>query len=784
MNIPKYPKGSEPEHIKKYLDPVLYKLDKEYPDKVITALSTKHKSLNEKIIELYKALGYEDKNSFLEAYGYKYDSNGGRPGNNYNEIIEELKKRYSTKAICSSNSQLVAENPDLASSLKTLANNSNKLFGKSLKDYFTEIGLIDSKSSRLSSDELISILTERYQTENKPQSMLEIIQQNPDLKNDISFYSSKAQAIWNTSLFNYLKSIGIIIKKLDKKALKKMENKNKYRCYKIKVEGIKRSYTGIFEEGILNKGDFVEVIFKDQRILPAQVCNIVYLDDKPEIRDTDYVFQITKKLFLKRFQYPKYELLMNEDQTILYKCNPYINKLTKIQIPQNVLTIKEEAFRDIEDLHSVELNNGLKIIEKNAFSKTDISKVTIPDSVEYIGEYAFSYGYFHSRVNVSKNNKHFRNDKACLFKINDDGSEEVLWCFWDFYDGTYVIPEKVKVIKQWAFAECKVEKLILNEGLEIIEDNAFVGTFIESLTLPSTLKEMGNTPRIKRKAADGPFWMGGDYGLINIIPNKNPNFFIEDNLMYKKIDDGYELIQSIKEKEKIVVKEGTTQITKNIFNNYKNTKEIILPNTLKTIKCWTFYDCGIEEIKIPDSVETIESGAFQSCHNLQKVILPKNLKNINYFPYYNIDSTLIDSYNIFQGCEKIKSIEISAENPYFCVDDNIIYNKNKTIIFYVPSSYNKGIFIIPKDIEDITSAFAGTERIRKIVLNDKITKINDRAFYNCSIQEFVIPSNVTFIHKKIFESNYRFIRKIITNKNSYAEEFFKNKSEFELEIIN
>lgn len=71
------PKGKEPASIKKRLDILFPKLNQAYPDKKISGLYKEHKKWAETVTELYRALGYPDGTSFLEAYRL-YGSNQQR----------------------------------------------------------------------------------------------------------------------------------------------------------------------------------------------------------------------------------------------------------------------------------------------------------------------------------------------------------------------------------------------------------------------------------------------------------------------------------------------------------------------------------------------------------------------------------------------------------------------------------------------------------------------------------------------------------------------------------
>ena len=120
-------KGEEPSRLHDRIQTLLTKLGEAYPDHVIVNLAKDHKKWGETITELYRALGYADNVSFLEAYGFSYSrENKGRPSTLAPEaVIEELKRRY-PEGTTLNMSQVTAENKDLP--IKTLQNNAPAIF--------------------------------------------------------------------------------------------------------------------------------------------------------------------------------------------------------------------------------------------------------------------------------------------------------------------------------------------------------------------------------------------------------------------------------------------------------------------------------------------------------------------------------------------------------------------------------------------------------------------------------------------------------------------------------
>lgn len=140
----KYAVGNEPENVKKRITILFAKLDEAYPDKVIIGLAGDHKKWDETAREISKQLGYDSKNDFLIAYGYKIESkSAGRTKAVFSEdIIAELQRRYPNGSEFSSIDDLFAANPEFLPKLKTIKNTATETFGMPLGKYLRSLGLL------------------------------------------------------------------------------------------------------------------------------------------------------------------------------------------------------------------------------------------------------------------------------------------------------------------------------------------------------------------------------------------------------------------------------------------------------------------------------------------------------------------------------------------------------------------------------------------------------------------------------------------------------------------
>ena len=147
----------------------------------------------------------------------------------------------------------------------------------------------------------------------------------------------------------------------------------------------------------------------------------------------------------------------------------------------------------------------------------------------------------------------------------------------------------------------------------------------------------------------------------------------------------------------------------------------------------------LDAVIIPDSVTEIENLAFYGCSYLTYVKLGESTKNIGEYAFamcpslYNIDLSAAESIGLgaFIGCSSINTVTLSfvggtsQENSYLGYifgASGVEFNKD-----FVPES------------------------LRKVILNDKATKIPDLAFYNCQyITSVTIPDSVTSIGVRAF----------------------------------
>ena len=178
------------------------------------------------------------------------------------------------------------------------------------------------------------------------------------------------------------------------------------------------------------------------------------------------------------------------------------------------------------------------------------------------------------------------------------------------------------------------------------------------------------------------------------------------------------------------------------FSKCPDLEQISIPGSLKEIGSYAFSESGIKSISIPPTVKDIGKYAFYKCNKLEEVILPNTNLNYNF---------------TFVSCENLQKITIplTPDNYY-----NQTFNQCsslKTITFY--ESNLSDIFMgdifkgctslqsvkIPEGVTQLYATFVGCTNLSDVILPKSLHHISF-TFRNCtSLKTFTIPDQVNDI---------------------------------------
>lgn len=146
---------------------------------------------------------------------------------------------------------------------------------------------------------------------------------------------------------------------------------------------------------------------------------------------------------------------------------------------------------------------------------------------------------------------------------------------------------------------------------------------------------------------------------------------------------------------------------------------------------------SLQTIELPNSMKEIDGSLFYECSNLVSLTLPSELTTIG--------------VHSLGGCPNLMSIKIDKNNPYYCSDGAILFNKDKSKIVLAKKTLDA--YSIPSSVTQIQSwAFAGCNSLIYLILPSGLTQIEDGTFYGCRFKSLSLPSSVTQIGSSAFRA--------------------------------
>ncbi|MDD4019160.1 MAG: leucine-rich repeat domain-containing protein, partial [Kiritimatiellae bacterium] len=189
-----------------------------------------------------------------------------------------------------------------------------------------------------------------------------------------------------------------------------------------------------------------------------------------------------------------------------------------------------------------------------------------------------------------------------------------------------------------------------------------------------------------------------------------------------------------------VIGNGVKKIGVDAFGSCYNLSCVVIPEGVVTLGEGCFAALHrLTSISFPSSVLSIEKNAFYSCTNLTGVALGSGLTNVNCYAFY--------------CCPRLETISVHADNPVFCSDNGVLFNKDRTEVLICPEG--KTGCVLPEGVTRIgLLAFKRCEKLASVTLPASVTNIGDYALCNCSLlKEVIFQGNLPAAGTGVFGSS-------------------------------
>ena len=152
-----------------------------------------------------------------------------------------------------------------------------------------------------------------------------------------------------------------------------------------------------------------------------------------------------------------------------------------------------------------------------------------------------------------------------------------------------------------------------------------------------------------------------------------------------------------------------TEIGQFAFSNFEyimKTPEELAFDDAETSKAWFIGDNTVTKVVIPEGVKKINCYAFANLTALEEIVLPSTMESIEYGAFY--------------GCTALKKITFSGENNLIIVSQNAFENCDL-----------RGTLDLSSVCVISDYAFAGNQKLDKVILPESILSVGQYAFAGC-----------------------------------------------------
>ena len=252
-------------------------------------------------------------------------------------------------------------------------------------------------------------------------------------------------------------------------------------------------------------------------------------------------------------------IVFNKDATTIIKYPQ--GRIGGYDIPNTVISIGYDAFRECQSLTSVTIPNSVTSIDRSAFyGCRSLTSISIPNTVTSIGALAFAY--CRGLTSVTIPNSVAIIDNSAFYRCSGLTSVS--------------IPNSVSLIADHAFEGCSgLTSLTLSDSVTSIGWYAFMGcSELTSIKIPNSVTELGQ------------------YAFQDCV-----------SLSYVTLSDSMD------------------EIPESSFSGCGDLQSVIVPDFIKYIGSKAFIRCrNLTKVTIGKSVKTISSEAFSECRKLSDII--------------------------------------------------------------------------------------------------------------------------------------------------------------------
>ncbi len=458
--------------------------------------------------------------------------------------------------------------------------------------------------------------------------------------------------------------------------------------------------------------------------------------------------------------------------TVIYKQSfSALSTMTTINFGKNIRLVDTQAFVACMKLTTVNMNEGLIEIGDQAFSTfcTGIKSITLPSTVETLGERCFSGTSIAGEFIINKNlktigggafagkkitgfyiceegNANFQSIEGALF--TKDGESLVVYPP-ALIEATMNLPQ-IKKLSPYAFAYCTTLKSIALPNATSIGDYAFSGcSQLESFEIAKSVKEIGIGVFKDNKKLNNITIEAGNTAF------KSYNGLIVSEATKQLLAIPYNTTE-------LNIPDGVKSICDNIAYNNANITSLNAPASMQEIGTYAFYGCSsLVNISL-SGVINIGNYAFYGLKKAEKLSLPSTVRTVGQAAFAQ---SIIKEVTFQDGVETIGASCFLGSSIEKCNIPGTVKELGSSIFYqcvslselklgeglkYLPEAFCYGceklyFLDFPKTLTEIGKSAFSFSWLQIADLPEGLTKIGNSAFQLAPLHYIEIPNSVVEI---------------------------------------
>ena len=397
--------------------------------------------------------------------------------------------------------------------------------------------------------------------------------------------------------------------------------------------------------------------------------------------------------------------------------------ITSFNVPATVESLGTRAFYDCENLESLTFEEGTAPLEYG----------TPYDNYSgLVFEVSYSLGTVHlpGRLTVLHNDAFYSGYTSySAFTVT----------FGDQYAEGNFTESRLTTIGENAFRGSKVTTLTIPSSVTSIGANAFYGTSLETITFedggtdPLTIGDYAFNECSSLESVVFP----SNLSELGINVFQDGGYHAASSLASIEVAEGCKAFAS---KDGALYSGGFAEL---LFCPPAKTGKITIADETLRIADQAFAAAKVEEVAFGENSKLTEIGdqAFLACSNLTSVVLPNSVTTIGndiFLRCNNLESvTLPASLATFTasmlGCDSLQNIYIGDGSTTYKSVDGVLFSADlKTLVYYLPTRADES-YEIPAGTEQIAAgAFSGNAYLKNVTIPASVKLLNANAFSNCT----------------------------------------------------